>query len=99
MTRRAVYTELRSTLGRVQALVPVDEKQEARPSFGQWLLANAPGVGPLEPPPRDETEPEPPGPFGDWTEDDWRALDDLPPLRPSSRRVESMNPQTARVRP
>ena len=65
-------------------MVPADDKQEARPSFGQWLLANAPGAGPLEPPPR-ETEPEPAGPFDDWTEDDWRALDDLPP---SGHRVD-----------
>ena len=75
----------------VQTLVPVDETQEARPSFGQWLLANAPGLGPLKPPPRD-TEREPAGPFDDWTEDDWRALDALDDLPPLDHRVHESSP-------
>ncbi len=55
-----------------------DERTEPRPSLGQWLIANAPGAGPLELPPRDEGQ-ERPGPFDDWTEDDWKALDRLQP--------------------
>ena len=53
-----------------------EETTDPRPSLGQWLLANAPGAGPLELPPRD-TEPQRPGPFDDWTEDDWKAFDHL----------------------
>ena len=53
-----------------------DEKTEPQPSLGQWLIANGPGVGPLELPPRDARH-ERPGPFNDWTEDDWKAFDRL----------------------
>ena len=53
-----------------------DERTEPRPSLGEWLIANAPGVGPFEPPPLDERQ-ERPGPFDDWTEDDWNAFDRL----------------------
>ena len=53
-----------------------DEKTEPQPSLGQWLIANAPGGGPLELPPRDEG-PERPSPFDGWTEDDWNAFDRL----------------------
>ena len=51
-----------------------DERTEPRPSLGQWLVARAPGAGPLEPPPRGEGR-ERPGPFDGWTDDDWKALD------------------------
>lgn len=51
-----------------------EETTEPRPSLGQWLIADAPGAGPLDLPPRDEGR-ERPGPFDDWTEDDWKALD------------------------
>lgn len=65
--------------------MPVDETREARPSFGQWLLANGPGAGPLEPPPRD-AEREPTGPFDNWTENDWQALDRSPPAPETRKR-------------
>ena len=52
-----------------------EEAIEPHPSLGQWLIANAPGGGPLELPPRDGQER--PGPFDDWTEDDWMAFDRL----------------------
>ena len=53
-----------------------DERTEPQPSLGQWLIANGPGVGPLELPPRDARH-ERPGPFDDWTGDDWKAFDRL----------------------
>ena len=53
-----------------------EETSHSQPSLGQWLIASAPGAGPLELPPRD-IEPQPPGPFDDWTEADWKALDSL----------------------
>ena len=59
-----------------------DEKTEPRPTLGQWLIANAPGAGTLELPPRDEGQ-ERPGPFDDWTEEDWKALDRPEPGRGS----------------
>ena len=62
-------------------VVPVrtwEEITEPRPSLGQWLIANAPGAGTLELPPRDEG-PERPGPFDDWTEEDWKAFDGAEP--------------------
>ena len=55
-----------------------EEKTEPQPTLGEWLIANAPGAGPLELPPRD-ARPQRPGPFDDWTEDDWKALDRTPP--------------------
>lgn len=58
-----------------------DEKTEPRPTLGQWLIANAPGAGTLELPPREGQER--PGPFDDWTEEDWKALDRSEPDRES----------------
>ncbi len=71
---------------RVFVVVPVrtwEEITEPRPSLGQWLIAHAPGAGALELPPRAE-ERERPGPFDDWTEEDWRALDRSEPGRGSA---------------
>ncbi len=51
-----------------------DEKNEPGQSLGQWLTAHAPRIGALELPPHDEGD-ERPGPFEDWTEDDWKALE------------------------
>ena len=51
-----------------------DERNEPGQSLGQWLVRHAPRIGALELPPRDEGE-EPPRPFEDWTEDDWKALE------------------------
>ena len=59
-----------------------DEKTEPRPTLGQWLVANGPGAGTLELPPRDEGQ-ERPGPFDDWTEEDWKTLDRSEPDRES----------------
>ena len=59
-----------------------EETTEPRPSLGQWLIANAPGAGPLDLPPPGE-EQERPGPFDDWTEADWKALDRPEPGRGS----------------
>ena len=66
-------------------VVPVriwEEITEPRPSLGQWLIAKAPGAGTLELPPRDEGQ-ERPGPFDDWTDEDWKALDRSEPGRGS----------------
>ena len=74
-------------IGRRKAFVVVsarvwDEKTEPQPTLGQWLIANAPGPGTLELPPRDEGQ-ERPGPFDVWTEEDWKALDRSEPGRGS----------------
>ena len=58
-----------------------EEKNGTRQSLGEWLIANAPGGGPLDLPPRDEEAPERPGAFHDWTEDDWRRFDRRDPGR------------------
>ena len=66
-------------------VVPVriwEEITEPRPSLGQWLIADGPGAGTLELPSRDEGQ-ERPGPFDDWTEEDWKALDRSEPGRGS----------------
>ena len=55
-------------------------KNGTRQSLGEWLVANAPGVGPLDLPPLDEA-PERPGAFHDWPEDDWRTFDRRDPGR------------------
>jgi prevent-host-death family protein len=51
-----------------------DERNEPGQSLGRWLLAHAPRIGALKLPTRDDSE-EPPGPFDDWTKDDWEAFD------------------------
>ena len=58
-------------------VVPItvwEEKTEPPLSLGHWLAANAPGTGPIDLPPRGEGQ-ERPGPFDDWTEEDWQAFD------------------------
>ena len=51
-----------------------DEHNEPRQALGQWLIENMPRFGEFEVPPRHDGR-ERPAPFADWTEDDWKAVD------------------------
>ena len=51
----------------------LERERPERMPMGQWLIENLRGLGPLEPPDRNDEDSERPIPYADWSEEEWAA--------------------------